>query len=145
MGRKQNKQFTCADCGQPGLFEQMFRVHDELWNRYALSPEVCLCLPCFEERMGRPLEKSDLMTGVPANYRVLERWQAIKNIAHEYYLLQRFLDDWREIDIRLVEGKDMSERYHNAVEQTMQKHDAAVRQEDNNNSDHKSRQRSVAQ
>lgn len=37
-----------------------FMVHDHLWEKFGVGMDF-LCIDCFEKRMGRKLEASDLM------------------------------------------------------------------------------------
>jgi hypothetical protein len=93
----------CGDCGIPAWsqFEQGkvvhedFYVHDELWDSVCPDDGVVewvvdgtkvregrfvMCIGCFETRLGRQLQRSDLTTpphdlfGTPPSSRFLSRW-----------------------------------------------------------------------
>lgn len=49
----------CFDCKARILPKGWFMVKDELWEQYGQKKEF-LCMPCFEKRMNRKIEKNDL-------------------------------------------------------------------------------------
>ncbi len=58
----------CARCRKPA---HPYMVRRPLWARAGMKPAGFLCIPCFEKRIGRPLERRDLhrdYTDVPANH-----------------------------------------------------------------------------
>lgn len=67
--------YTCKDCQQ---HHSMFVVRDDLWKKVFGAGRGHLCLPCFEKRLGRPVQLTDLKD-VRANdslVHVLQRQEA---------------------------------------------------------------------
>jgi hypothetical protein len=65
----------CADCGiellpatPPGVRDwHRYMVHNRVWAEAGMTPlGGWLCIPCFEDRLGRPLTPADL-ADVPLN------------------------------------------------------------------------------
>jgi hypothetical protein len=114
----------CADCKVVHSFPLMYRVHDELWAKYARPDGKVLCMPCFERRLGRPLEKADLTPGAYENCRALQRCRAAPNpyftdtYQKEFDLHAQFLDE--TILLRL-EGKGND---RDALAQLVQKYES---------------------
>lgn len=71
----QTYEFFCQDCGIDALDYDMFMLHNELW--YKLYPDNGVACPeCAEKRLGRKLQPSDLIPGVPVNdWFIEERWK----------------------------------------------------------------------
>lgn len=61
--RKSITNFCCSVCEVK--YPPMFMVRDELWLAHFNAKEIA-CLECFERRLGRPLDDTDL-TDVPIN------------------------------------------------------------------------------
>ncbi|MGE8063879.1 hypothetical protein [Pseudomonas sp. NPDC089569] len=59
-------RFACQDCPQDTLGGDYYMVHNDLWNRAHPNGHGMLCLPCLENRVGRPLQVSDF-TDAPIN------------------------------------------------------------------------------
>ena len=116
------KQDTCVDCGMPHFHQLMFRVHDQLWAEYAPSIDALLCLPCFEKRLGRRLDKTDLTPNTYVNCRVLQRYRSatkgLDAFQREFDLFQQFEDEVVEL---FNQGKG---RDHNAIAELIQRYEA---------------------
>lgn len=54
-------EWECIDCKKDTMIEiaDYYMVTDELWNKFGCFFDK-LCLSCFEKRMGRKIEKTDL-------------------------------------------------------------------------------------
>ena len=50
----------CLDCKSRIMSKGWFMVKDPLWEKYGVG-ENFLCIDCFEKRMDRKLEASDLI------------------------------------------------------------------------------------
>jgi hypothetical protein len=50
--------WPCKWCGRRA---DCYRVSDELWRTYGPPAQGWLCLECFEDRLGRPLSRDDLV------------------------------------------------------------------------------------
>ncbi len=53
-------RFQCIVCTESNQNYQHFMASDELWEEYVGRENVCLCLPCFEQVLGREIEEEDL-------------------------------------------------------------------------------------
>jgi len=49
----------CFDCQKKIKPVRYFMVHDPLWEEFGVGRDF-LCVDCFEKRLGRKLNKSDL-------------------------------------------------------------------------------------
>ena len=50
----------CFDCEKRILPKGWFMVKNDLWQKYGVEDKF-LCMDCFEKRIGRKLEASDLI------------------------------------------------------------------------------------
>jgi hypothetical protein len=50
----------CLDCGSKVPATKYFMVTNDLWDKYGVGNNH-LCMGCFEKRLGRLLNKSDLL------------------------------------------------------------------------------------
>ncbi len=69
----------CRDCDRnvSRLHEFAWMVHDRVWQEAtrraqrvvgtASTRDLC-CIPCFEGRLGRPLQRADFDWSVPLNF-----------------------------------------------------------------------------
>ena len=65
---KAREPFLCDDCGADlSKRGAEFILWDGLWLKHARKEEK-LCMPCFENRLGRKLRPADFDTDVPLNY-----------------------------------------------------------------------------
>lgn len=53
-------RFQCILCSEDCKKYQHFMVTDELWEQYVGHENVCMCMPCFEQILGREIEEKDL-------------------------------------------------------------------------------------
>lgn len=61
LTQEEYARLTCPDCGE--FSPHTFVVHDELWQSVC-PPNTQMCCSCFEKRIGRPLNKTDLKPGL---------------------------------------------------------------------------------
>jgi hypothetical protein len=59
----------CLDCQSKITANKYFMVKNDLWEKYGVG-EKFLCVICFENRIGRKLNASDLMPHVYVNEKV---------------------------------------------------------------------------
>lgn len=59
-GEKREREiYNCVDCQLSTLkMNHYYHVHDDIWER-AGNPKGCLCFPCLEQRILRPLSPID--------------------------------------------------------------------------------------
>jgi hypothetical protein len=102
----------CHDCATelmpdtpPGLQDwQWYMVHDHLWAAAGMDEDGgCLCIPCLERRLGRPLTGADLKPAVPVNqpgcYEDTPRLAELKHQSVEHWRNNRMETTaaWRNI------------------------------------------------
>lgn len=51
---------SCLDCQSKVTATKYFMVTNNLWGKYGVGKNH-LCMECFEKRLGRKLNKNDLM------------------------------------------------------------------------------------
>ena len=76
--RKTAKDFACESCG--GFFD-CFSLLDSLWADLAprQGGRGLLCLPCCQEKLGRPLQPEDFKAAAPVNRGLLLMFQNGRN------------------------------------------------------------------
>lgn len=60
----QINSFLCKDCGKDTSVDDKdyYMVTNEVWEKYGFGRKKgMLCMDCLEERMGRKLQKKDIL------------------------------------------------------------------------------------
>ena len=71
-------RYECIMCLTPVQEQKSFMVRKAIWDKEVGNPDVHICLPCFEQLIGREVEEADLQKDrygahLPINYHLTEQ------------------------------------------------------------------------